>query len=508
MAWCWRLLLWAASLSFAAERDLYAILELERTATPKQVKKAYRRLSLRWHPDKNADSKEAEAKFVDISQAYSVLSDPEKRKNYDKYGEKGLDVSGAASTFQHVNPFEIFNKFFGKENSTENPYANLFSEDTSEVLEITPENWKEWKTHTTRNIWVAYYWPNCTACPDLHNGFVEVAAKFEGIVSVGAVNCKRWEVLCLAAKRERCEGIATYKQKMVCLNEEAKSGESNDPLLVYYGPHASHSLRPQQGDYSFKSLSKWIAGAMGSFASEIRSEKDLSTWLRADSTMKFVFLATKSEVPPQVKGLSMQFHGRASFGAVLSGASELKERFRAEARPALLRVLDPGGLSLERCEQELKPASMAAFVTRALGKARRLQATVRVGEWTEDRLRAGDCAPHDESFCLLLFLAEPADDARLIEAMQQMASRLQDEPVKVFYAPMRLAAPFASADGDVVLFSPRAMRLRRFRGDPLSIAELASFMDSCISTGRNTSVADPCPLEALSQPLPYQKEEL
>ncbi|CAA3000924.1 dnaJ homolog subfamily B member 1 [Olea europaea subsp. europaea] len=70
--------------------DYYNILKVNRNASDEDLKKAYRRLAMIWHPDKNANKLEAEAKFKQISEAYDVLSDPEKRRIYDLYGEEGL----------------------------------------------------------------------------------------------------------------------------------------------------------------------------------------------------------------------------------------------------------------------------------------------------------------------------------------------------------------------------------------------------------------------------------
>ncbi|KAL8532562.1 hypothetical protein ACS0TY_008957 [Phlomoides rotata] len=71
--------------------DYYNILKVSRSATEEDLRKSYKRLAMKWHPDKNAvNTKEAEAKFKQISEAYDVLSDPEKRQIYDLYGEEGL----------------------------------------------------------------------------------------------------------------------------------------------------------------------------------------------------------------------------------------------------------------------------------------------------------------------------------------------------------------------------------------------------------------------------------
>jgi DnaJ family protein B protein 11 len=72
-------------------RDFYKILDVPRSASPAEIKKAYRALSLKWHPDKNPDDKSAVDKFTDISSAYEVLSDADKRRKYDKCGEECLN---------------------------------------------------------------------------------------------------------------------------------------------------------------------------------------------------------------------------------------------------------------------------------------------------------------------------------------------------------------------------------------------------------------------------------
>jgi molecular chaperone DnaJ len=98
-------------------KDYYELLEVERNAPAEQIKKAYRKLALKYHPDRNPGDKQAEESFKEISEAYEVLSDDAKRRQYDQIGHdaytrKGGGPSGGGG-FQHVDPFDLFNQAFG-----------------------------------------------------------------------------------------------------------------------------------------------------------------------------------------------------------------------------------------------------------------------------------------------------------------------------------------------------------------------------------------------------------
>ncbi|KAK9747634.1 hypothetical protein RND81_02G004600 [Saponaria officinalis] len=114
------LLLILCVLSYAifaiAAKSYYDILQVQKGASEDQIKRAYRKLALKYHPDKNQGNEEANIKFAEINNAYEVLSDGEKRKIYDRYGEEGLKqfaANGGRGGGGGMNMQDIFSQFFG-----------------------------------------------------------------------------------------------------------------------------------------------------------------------------------------------------------------------------------------------------------------------------------------------------------------------------------------------------------------------------------------------------------
>ena len=101
-----------------AKREFYEILSISRTATEVEIKKAYRRMAMKYHPDRNSDDVGTEEKFKEAKEAYEILSDPQKRAAYDQFGHAGVDQSmggrsqGGAGGFSDVFG-DVFNDIFG-----------------------------------------------------------------------------------------------------------------------------------------------------------------------------------------------------------------------------------------------------------------------------------------------------------------------------------------------------------------------------------------------------------
>jgi len=136
-------------MSATVKRDYYEVLGVEKNATEDELKKAYRKLALKYHPDRNQGDPEAEEKFKEATEAYEVLCDPKKREAYDRFGHQGVQGGFAGGGFnpEHFNDFsdifgdfgDFFESFFGGGRRTRRTSGAMRGEDLRYDIELTLE---------------------------------------------------------------------------------------------------------------------------------------------------------------------------------------------------------------------------------------------------------------------------------------------------------------------------------------------------------------------------------
>jgi molecular chaperone DnaJ len=156
-----------------AKRDFYQVLGVDRHSSQEEIKKAYRKLALQFHPDRNPSNKEAEEKFKEAAEAYEALSDPQKRQRYDQFGHEGMrgtdfrpftDVNDIFSTFGDIfgGGFggSIFDEMFGTQTRQRRGSAASPGSDLKVRLKLTLE---EISTGVEKKIKIKK-WKTCETC--------------------------------------------------------------------------------------------------------------------------------------------------------------------------------------------------------------------------------------------------------------------------------------------------------------------------------------------------------
>lgn len=148
--------------------DYYSLLQIPRTADQEEIKKAYRKVALKYHPDRNAGSSDAEERFKEVTEAYEVLRDPAKRARYDRYGKEGLrDRPGFSGGMDFSDALEVFMRDFGGFGGLEGLFGgrrrgNQPKRGKSLRLKL-PLTLKDVRTGVTRKLRVAVL-DTCVSC--------------------------------------------------------------------------------------------------------------------------------------------------------------------------------------------------------------------------------------------------------------------------------------------------------------------------------------------------------
>ncbi|VDM56904.1 unnamed protein product [Angiostrongylus costaricensis] len=180
----------------SSNEDYYKLLGIEKDADDRTIRKAFKKLAIQKHPDKNKDNPNAHAEFVKINKAYEVLKDEEMRKKYDQYGEKGLEDG-----FQGGNNYQswqFYNENFG------------IYDDDAEIVTLNRVDFTHFVSQSNELWFINFYSTYCSHCHQLAPTWRKFAREMEGAIRIGAVNCAEDPGLCQSQRVYAYPSLVLY----------------------------------------------------------------------------------------------------------------------------------------------------------------------------------------------------------------------------------------------------------------------------------------------------------
>eukprot|EP00928_Gymnodinium_smaydae_P007954 TRINITY_DN12850_c0_g1_i1.p1 TRINITY_DN12850_c0_g1~~TRINITY_DN12850_c0_g1_i1.p1 ORF type:complete len:579 (-),score=79.16 TRINITY_DN12850_c0_g1_i1:8-1744(-) len=444
----------------------YKLLGVSTSASEAELKKAYRKLALKWHPDKQvgksqAEKDAAEAKFKEISVAYDTLSDKEKRKLYDQVGEEGLkrgEGAGGGGFQQHggIDPRKIFEQFFGGGGGGGGGFnfggggggfefsfggggggdgnskrRGLFS-DADEDVEVLQKKGKLQEmikdsssgiNAATKQFLAILYTERSGKTKELKSSLVKMAKSYKGAVPFYAVDCMQSAELCRLVEAD----VQQY------------------PCLVYYGYSKRlpfgvtepGSTKGADQPLTDKTIGQWLSTVTPGSLIQLKSMKDRDAFMSSEADKaKIVFLSEKASVPPVLKSLSMDFIERVLIATVSKRqAPDVFASFSASASsqtfPAFYDVQT-------NTMSNRKGPELRTYLVAVVRAFQTMKQQARFDELTLDAYNAGNCNEKDSKYCLLVVFKSEAQAQAAIKSGKVLALSKEfqqdsKDPVRVFY---------------------------------------------------------------------------
>lgn len=454
--------------------DYYRLLGVKRNASKQEIRRAFKKLSLKYHPDKNKNNPEkAKEMFVKIANAYEVLNDDKMRKIYDQYGEEGVKQSqatnGQGGGFGgfHFNfgggggNFEdIFSQFFGggrggfhfstggRGGEDEGPEKDFF--DNTDVVTLKMNNLS--KILSRRKIWYVYFFRSKDeGFKEYMETFKDIASKTYGIFEFGAVNCRDDE--------EICDEYSVH----------------STPKLFYF-PDSGKDEEEYTGKLEFQSILKFGSRQMQNFV-RIINKDNYNDFLSSNSDRFHVLLFTsKKSTPPLFKALSKDYLNKLSFGEIRNSETELINSFGIKEFPTLMVLKDEEKDEVDIFKDELKFDPIKKFLLKYAYKKKEENKNIKVRELNSNTYeRLGMCGYNDnKNICLVFLINTPKPIDSEYKTLESLGDKYMNDHIKVFYLNInKYKNIFKSFNNDVNFENTKAIIIKGKRKKYLAISKEA-----------------------------------
>lgn len=477
------------------ERDFYKILGVERNASQDEIKKAYRQLAVKYHPDKRKDDPNAEEKFIEISNAYAILSDEEKRQLYDRYGEAGVDPRAqqqgprGGGSFHAHDAFRMFEQFFGgganfgfnfgtagqqrpprqqnffnqgnnRYGSTPERPADLYA-NAMNVYHLSAQSFQQAVLKNVDDLWVVQFYRNSQS-----NKFVQefdtLAQQLKGFAKLGVVNADKEASLVSDYGIEKYPTFLIFHHGANHATPEKYNGEPNVQQLM---------------DTSLSRLPNHVSGL---------TKGNYEQFLSDNEKPKLILFVSKFKAPPSFNAVAFRYRNRVSCGLIFKNEQEKLNLFEVKQYPTLVWIGMDGSTSVY--VGDMDPKSVSNFLEKQLNASATKSAVnpETLLHLTKDNHQ--QLCNESTSICIIFVLdslQSQSERASAIQTMREVQTKhpklaamwIDDEQTK-FIRQFKENKP--SFENRVLLFRPKKQKYLWFQQSPQT-NQLNDYIDAAIS---------------------------
>ncbi|CAD8120784.1 unnamed protein product [Paramecium sonneborni] len=425
-----------------AGEDYYQLLGLKKGASDAEIKKAFKKQSLKYHPDKNKGNEEkAQKQFQKIVNAYETLKDPEKRKIYDQYGEEGVNKheqqqqQGGGGGFHNFGGGfeEMFSQFFRggsggggghqqfhfnfggsgfgnqgggfgnqdfQEEGGQAKKDNIF--ENTDVYTLDMSNLSRF--YRREEVWLIYFYLPNGEGQKYKKLIIELAEKYAGIFRVAAIDCEDDEALC-----------------------EDEFQVKRYPTVSIYASRLSAEPIKYTGKWELNEMAKEAVDLMEDFVI-VLSGFNFQEYIEK-SKPKVILFTNKKSTPPLFKALSKEFKGKLEFAMIRQSERQLTSIFKITEFPSL--IVAQNDQDFKVFESEFKKDQIVKFLRQfAYGQKKEPQ------QKTIQQLNGQNyeqCITKGKDLCFLLLINNETE----LELISKIPSKYQNENISFYYANLK-----------------------------------------------------------------------